>query len=211
MQAFSPRTTWLGPISAMSTSQALRTQEIRAGVGTQQSRQNRGAASKEVFMKLPCHRLAAFTLMVFLAGTMSPSAQQDQGGSEQEQKIFCEVVPPVVREEFRVAFPKARISSCVKELEQGQVAYEVSSNDGSTGRDMTFHPDGRFIVIEETIAFGDLPDPVQKAVLKRYPRDQITLAEKLMRDGTVLYEFQVASGGKLDEIVFDPHGTEVKE
>jgi len=153
-------------------------------------------------MKHHRHKLAASALLAILAGATSALAQ--------EQKISCTAVPTAVREAFEKAFPKAIIKECAKEVEKGRTSYEISSTEGETRRDVLFYADGRLIVVEETIAFGSVPEPVQQAVHKRYPGGEITRAEKVMRDATVLYEFRIKHRGKLVEIVFDTGGNEVK-
>ena len=55
-----------------------------------------------------------------------------------------------------------------------------------------------------------MPKPVQDALHERYSDDEVRLAERVMRGGTVLYEFQVEHQGKPIEIVFDASGREVK-
>lgn len=153
-------------------------------------------------MKLHRHRLATGGLLAILAGAT--------GASAQEQAISCDAVPAAVRVAFEKAFPKATIKECAKEVEKGQTSYEISSTEGETRRDVLFYADGTLIVIEEAIPIESAPDPVQQAVRKMYPGGEIMLAEKLTRDGAVLYEFQVKHLGKLVEIVFDPSGNEVK-
>jgi uncharacterized membrane protein YkoI len=115
-----------------------------------------------------------------------------------------------VRAAFEKAFPKATITDCAKEVEKGKTAYEISSTEGETRRDVLFNADGRLIVIEEAIPIESAPDPVQRAVRKMYPGGEITLAEKITRDGAVHYEFKVKHRGKHVEIVFDANGNEVK-
>lgn len=153
-------------------------------------------------MKLHRRRLAANALLAVLAGAT--------GALALEQKISCTAVPTTVREAFAKAFPKATIKGCAKEVEKGKTSYEISSTEGETRRDVLFYADGRLIVVEEAISFGSVPEPVQQAVHKRYPGSEIMLAEKLMRDATVLYEFRIKHRGKLVEIVFDTNGNEVK-
>ena len=111
---------------------------------------------------------------------------------------------------FAKSYSKATIKGCAKEVEEGETVYEIGSMEGETGRDVLFHADGMVIVVEETIAVGNVPDPVQQAVHKMYPDGAITLAEKIMRDATVLYEFRVKDHDTLEEIVFDNSGTEVE-
>jgi hypothetical protein len=153
-------------------------------------------------MRLYRHKLATSCILVTLLSTPSALAA--------EQEIPCEVVPRVVRAAFEKAFPKATIKECSKEVEKGKTAYEISSTEGATRRDVLFYADGRLAVIEEAIPIESAPDPVQRAVRNLYPGGEITLAEKITRDGAVLYEFRVKHRGKHVETVFDPSGNEVK-
>jgi hypothetical protein len=145
---------------------------------------------------------ACGALVVCLVGATSVLAQ--------EQEIPCDDVPSAVRAAFERAYPKASVNSCAKEVEAGKIAYEIASREGGTGRDVLFEADGGLILVEETVAFRDVPDPVQRAVHEMYPDGVITLAEKIMRDATVLYEFRVKDRDGLEEIVFDGSGKQVE-
>jgi len=128
----------------------------------------------------------------------------------QEQKVSCRAVPTVVRTAFEKAFPKAKIKHCSREVEKDKTAYEIASVEGETRRDVTFYADGTMISVEEGIAFGNAPEPVQRAVKERFPGGEIARAEKVTRDNTVLYEFGIKHGGKHVEVVLDPGGNEAK-
>src|SRR3954452_19450712 len=140
-------------------------------------------------MNFTQYRLACGAFMIFLVGASSVSAQ--------EQEISCDEVPRAVHAAFAKAYPKATIKACAKEVEEGETVYEIASMERGTGRDVLFHADGIVIFVEETIAVGDVPNPVQQAVNNMYPDGAITLAEKIMRDATVLYEFRVKDHGTL--------------
>ena len=152
-------------------------------------------------MKHYHHKLTSSLLAIVASATIALA---------QEQEISCNAVPAAVRAAFEKAFPKATIKECAKEVEKGKTAYEISSLEGRTRRDVLFSGDGTLIVIEEAIAMQSAPDPVQQAVRKMYPSSEIVLAEKITRDGAVLYEFKVRHRGKVVETVFDPSGNEVK-
>jgi hypothetical protein len=130
--------------------------------------------------------------------------------SAQEQEIPCNGVPDAVRAAFEKAYPKAIVNTCAQEVEAGETVYEIASKEGGIGRDVLFRADGGLILIEETVALGDVPDPVQQALHNGYPDGEVTLAEKIMRDATVLYEFRVKGRDSLEEIVFDGSGKEVE-
>ena len=141
--------------------------------------------------------------LVWGAGTTFASAQ--------EQAIKCDKVPAAVHTAFRTAYPKATIRDCSKEIEKGKVAYEISSLEDKTHRDILYHEDGTVIVVEEAIPSGDLPEPVRLAISKKYPKGPITLAERLTRDSTVSYEIRLKHRGKTLELVYDPDGKQVHD
>jgi hypothetical protein len=133
--------------------------------------------------------------------------------SAQEQAIKCDKVPAAVTNAFRTAYPKATIRDCSKEVEKGKVAYEISSLEDKTRRDILYHEDGTVIVVEEAIPAGDLPDPVKLVISKKYPKGDITLAERLTHEpgSSISYEIRLKHRGKTLELVYDPDGKEVQD
>ncbi len=113
-------------------------------------------------------RLAPITFAAFLAGTSSLWAQG--------QPIPCDTVPAPVRAAFEKGYAKATINGCSKEVDKGKTTYEFDSTEGETRRDVLFNADGRFIGVDETIAVGAVPEPVQQAVRRKFPDGEITSA-----------------------------------
>ena len=149
--------------------------------------------------------LFAGALLVWGSGVTSVLAQ--------EQAIKCEKVPTAVTNAFKTAYPKATIRDCSKEIEKGKVAYEISSLEDKTRRDILYHEDGTVIVVEEAIPAGDLPDPVKFVIGKKYPKGAITLAERLTHEpgSSVSYEIRLKHQGKTLELVYDPNGKQVHD
>jgi hypothetical protein len=156
-------------------------------------------------MKILRHTLAFSVLVASVVSSTAPSAQ--------EQKIACGAVPKAVHESFKQAFPRATINSCATELEDGKRAFEITSKEGEIARDALYYADGKVIVVEESIPVTDTPRPVQDALQKamqaKGPGGKIVRSEKVMRDGTLLYEFRVGHRGKFTEFLFEPSGSEV--
>ncbi len=148
-------------------------------------------------------RLAPSTLVVFLSGTSSLWAQG--------QPIPCDTVPAPVRAAFEKGFAKATINGCSKEVDKGKTIYEFESTEGETRRDVLFNANGSFIGVDETIAVGAAPEPVQQAVRKKFPDGEITISKKRVRGATVQYEFRIKRRNRFVEIVFDGRGNEVKD
>ena len=151
-------------------------------------------------MKLTC---VAFGAVALFGAQVLPLAAA-------EQKIPCNSVPAAASDAFKAAYPKAVVKGCAKETDKGKVAYEFSSEEGKTHRDVVYAEDGKLMVAEETIPFDTAPDAVKAAVKKKHPKGKVTLAEKLTGEGGVKYEFRVKSGGKTVEAVFDEQGKEVE-
>jgi putative PepSY-like beta-lactamase-inhibitor len=155
-----------------------------------------------MLLKVPRHRLAFSALVVFLAGISSLLAQ--------EQTISCDALPTAVRAAFEKTFAKATINGCAKDVAKGKTTYEIISMEGETGRHVRFYADGRIMEVEEPIAFGNVPEPVKKAVHKSYPDGEITLVEKVTRDAQVLYEFRLKDRNRSVQVLFNAHGKKVK-
>lgn len=138
----------------------------------------------------------------------SPSIGVDPDSAE-EQTVQCDDVPAAVRTAFEKSFPDATVRGCVKEEEMGKSAYEVTSTEGKTTRDVLFAPDGALLVVEEAIAAAELPRAVEQIWEKRFANYTIVLVEKVMRHNDVTYEIQSTHFGKFSETVFDGNGNEL--
>lgn len=162
-------------------------------------------------------RLARVALGFFLISSASASfgvtPASAKEASAQEQVIKCENLPAEVRTSFEKAYPKATIKACSKEVKNGQTAYEIMSTQGNIRRDVLFYEDGKLITVEEAIAFGELPEPVQQAVRqavsKWFPGGAIELVEKVIRDATLTYEVHLNHGGKSLVLVFESSGKDI--
>jgi hypothetical protein len=127
-----------------------------------------------------------------------------------EQKIACKSMPAAASDAFKAAYPKAVVKSCSKEDDKGKVAYEFSSDEGKTHRDVSYSEDGKLIAAEETVTVESVPDAVKTALKAKYPKGAVTRSEKITGEGGVKYEFMVKNGGKKAEIVFDEQGKEME-
>ena len=128
----------------------------------------------------------------------------------QEQTIECDDVPTAVRTAFQNEYPKATTQGCAKEIENGKTAYEISSIEGKTRRDILYYENGTLIVVEEAIEAADLPKPVRQTLGEVLKDHKIELVEKLRRDDTVTYEIKSKHAGVALEVVFDGNGKVLK-
>jgi hypothetical protein len=133
-----------------------------------------------------------------------------ENAAAQEQTIGCDDVPSAVRTAFQKEYPKATIQGCAKEVENDKTAYEISSIEGKTRRDILYYEDGTLIVVEEAIEAADLPKPVQQTLGEVLEGHKIELVEKLRRDDIVTYEIKSKHADVALEIVFDGNGKVLK-
>jgi len=133
-----------------------------------------------------------------------------ENAAAQEQTVECADVPAAVRTAFQKAYPKATIQGCAKEVEDDKTAYEISSTEGKTRRDVLYYEDGTLIVVEEAIDAAELPTEVQQALSEVLADHKIELVEKLRHDDIVTYEIKSKHGGVPLEIVFDANGKILK-
>jgi hypothetical protein len=108
-----------------------------------------------------------------------------------------------VRTAFQKEYPKATTQGCAKEVENDKAAYEISSTEGKTKRDVLYYGDGTLIVVEEAIDAAELPKGVQQAIAEVLEDHKIELVEKLRRDDIVTYEIKSKHADVALEIVFD--------
>src|SRR5689334_22117032 len=99
--------------------------------------------------------------------------------SAAEQKIGCKSVPAAAADAFKTAYSNAIVKTCSKEDDNGKVAYEFSSEEGKTHRDVSYSEDGKLIVAEETVTFESVPEPVKTALKAKYPKGAVTRSEKI--------------------------------
>jgi uncharacterized membrane protein YkoI len=129
---------------------------------------------------------------------------------QKEKKVNNKNVPAAVISAAANVFPNAKVKGWSKETEDGKTFYEAEMIEGQTKRDVLFRPDGNIEIVEEEIVKSSIPEAVQSALKSRYPKAEVDVAEKLIKDGAVQYELHLKKAPK-KEIVFTPEGKFVKE
>lgn len=153
--------------------------------------------------------LCAGALLGLTAGAPAQKPKEDQkDAAGHERKVTKNEVPSAVHAAFAKVFPKAQIVGYAEEKEDGKTLYEVESKEGTTHRDVTFEPDGKLVVVEESIDVKDLPAAIRTALEKE--KGQCELAEKLIRGKVIEYEFHMKDGKSEFEVVMDANGKVLK-
>ena len=124
----------------------------------------------------------------------------------QEKKIDKKDLPKEVIESFQKAYPNAQIKGTSTEKENGITYYEIESMEGVQGRDLLYTFDGKVAEIEEAIALNAVPSFVKESIMKKYPKWEISKAEKVTKGGKYNYEVVVKQGSKQHEVVMDSKG-----
>lgn len=121
--------------------------------------------------------------------------------------------PAAVKTAIEKAFPKSTISRCTPEKEHGQDQYEVVVARQVGGKaEVDVAPDGKILLVEESIALDQVPAAVTKAFAAKYPKAKATGAEKeTPTGGKPRYELAFEVGGKRKEATFAADGTFVEE
>jgi Putative beta-lactamase-inhibitor-like, PepSY-like len=149
-------------------------------------------------MKATCVRLIAAVLLM-AGASFAQTFTKETRISEYE-------VPDVVLKAFESAYPKARVRSCTKVESNGTLFYKIESVDGATHREISYSPDGRVTKTEVRIVVADLPVDAQQAIQEKYPKAEVTIAERVTQDDQVGYEVSVRKDEKLFHLKFDANG-----
>jgi len=128
----------------------------------------------------------------------------------QVQQLTRKDVPAAVLAAFETAYPKATIKRFIKEMDKGQIVYELETIEGKTTRDIIYSADGKMLLLEESVNLSDLPPAVKAALDKKHPGEKILRSEKVIKGSVTGYEFQIEHNGKTIEVVFDSMGNELK-
>jgi len=127
-----------------------------------------------------------------------------------EKKISKKEIPAAVLSAFQAKYPNAIIKGQALETENGINYYEIESVDGKINRDLLYTADGKIREIEETMDINSLPAKLKKTLEKEYPSGKIIKAEKVTRDSTITYDFQIKVGEKTMGVTLNASGKILK-
>jgi hypothetical protein len=114
-------------------------------------------------------------------------------------------VPAPILAAFRKSYPNATIKNASKETEDGRTVWEVESVDHNLGRDLVYKPDGTVVEVEEEVAMAAVPPAVANGLKAKYPKAEVTKAEKRTAGQAVTYEFAL-KGAAVTSVEITPDG-----
>lgn len=128
-----------------------------------------------------------------------------------EHHVPCSTLPAAVMSQAKAEAGDATIRGCVKEKENGKVAYEVETLKDGKSKDIELDASGKILEIEQQVTAGSLPQPVSDAIAKAAEGGKVGKIESVTRGDTIAsYETTIVKNGKSREVAFDPQGAPVK-
>jgi hypothetical protein len=139
-----------------------------------------------------------------------------------ENKVSLSKVPKAVVEAVQKRFPKIAMSGASTEKDGDKVMYEISLKKGGKNIDVTVTEAGKITLIEQELAFNELPKAVARTLNEKYPNAKYEIVESVTkvaegRETLAYYETTlVAADRKKWEVEVLPDGkfksaTEVKD
>lgn len=131
-----------------------------------------------------------------------------------EEKVELNKLPRAVAEAVRKTFPKARLVSASREVEDGKPLYEVRIKDGGQTVEVTATAEGAIVEIEKEITVRDLPRAVRSTLDEKYPGASLKKVEEIYKgkklDDLAYEVLLVARNKKTYEVKLDPRGKVVE-
>lgn len=124
-----------------------------------------------------------------------------------ETRIKRSDLPAAVEKTVQVQSAGAVIKGFVKEVENGQLEYEVEMTVNGHGKDVSIATDGTVLEIEEEVDPNSLPAAVKSALSTRSKGAKIVKVESLTKKGKIVsYEATLVNGTRRSEIAVGPKG-----
>lgn len=124
-----------------------------------------------------------------------------------EKRIPKSALPAAVAQTAEEQSKGAIVKGYSKDIENGQVEYEVEMMVNGLTKDVSIGPAGNVLEIEEQIEMNALSSSVKAAIKAKAGNGNVTKVESLTKHGSVVaYEAQVTINGKNKEIQVGPHG-----
>jgi len=124
-----------------------------------------------------------------------------------EKRISRDDLPAVARKTADEQARGATVRGYSKEVENGQLEFEVQLVTNGFTKDVSIAPDGRVLEVEEQVDMESLPGEVKFGLRTEAKKGKIRKVESLKKGGKlVAYEAQVVTAGKRSEIQVGPNG-----
>ena len=108
-----------------------------------------------------------------------------------EEKVALDKLPKAVVDAVQKRFPNLKMTGASKEKEDGKILYEVSLKKDGKNIDVTVTEAGAITLIEQELAFADLPKEVARTFEDKYPKAKFGMIESVSKvaDGKETLEY----------------------
>lgn len=130
-----------------------------------------------------------------------------EGLSGQEKRIKKSDLPAAVQKTAEEQSKDVTVKGYNKEVENGNVEYEVELMVNGHSKDVNIDPEGNVLEIEEEVSLASLPATVREGLQQQAGQGRIHKVETLTKHGSlVAYEAKVVTASKHSEIQVGPDG-----
>lgn len=146
-------------------------------------------------------RSIRYLVLLFLTTLIAPYA------IAADKKISKNELPKEVQKTADEQSKGAIVRGYSKEIEGGQLEFEVQLQVKGHSKDVSIAPNGKVLEIEEQVEMESLPQNVRSALEARSKSGKITRIESITKQGVIVaYEAQISRSGKHSEIQVSPQG-----
>ncbi len=138
--------------------------------------------------------------VVFCVITSRPTRGADSEGTV----VKLSEVPVAVQAAIKEHLGRGRLGEIVKNLESGEVQYDVELTRQGRTRSLLLNDKGE--VLEMQVFFGETPRPVQQAIRKQVAEGKIDEITKNIEEGEVSYDVEMIKDGKTRSFTLDDAG-----
>jgi Putative beta-lactamase-inhibitor-like, PepSY-like len=126
-------------------------------------------------------------------------------GLARAEKVPLDKVPKPVLDAAKKRFPKAEAMAASKGTADGKTVYEITLKQDGKNIDVSLTPEGTITLIEQELAFKDLPKAVAETFEKKYPKATYKIIEAVttVKDGKETLEYYEAVLVTADKKTFE--------
>jgi uncharacterized membrane protein YkoI len=151
-------------------------------------------------------RYCLLAVLAMVALALMGTAPADD--NETEEAVAFDRSPAAVQKAVKEAYPGATVTKCVRETEDGEVAYEVELRSGKLEAELELDASGTILETEteEEIPLDQLPGAVRDAATRLVKGGKLLEADRVTEHDTVAYEIDVQCGTVVLELTMDGSG-----
>ena len=140
-------------------------------------------------------------------GVVGCQTAKESRAEQKEERITLEQLSAAARATADKVTAGGHVDQIDKEVERGKVVYDVEATVNAKHVEFLIaDADGAVLGTEDTIDFGQLPEPVREAAGKYFGSNTGLKAMKGLEYGETHYEIEGLKNGKTVEVTFEPDG-----